>query len=167
MFCTSCGVEIEDENHYKTKLHSINTKRKCKGLSPFTQEDLESESYSDSYNLSSCYVENSEIEEDFVKIALVNARKTKNICNKSTCMFCDEEETPEHYEKKHFLTYDQICYVYSNVCWVCKEGFGYRECLKLHLLNNKHKNIFTDGTSLFLENGKILHPDKQKLYKKR
>ena len=163
MFCTACEIQVEDISHYKTEIHEINTKRKIKGLEPYKIEDFEELKDGDSHDLSSFYADSSM--EDSYSVdtdILIKEVLYKNYHKESKCLFCDQIESVEHYISDHNLDYDQVCYIYSKVCFICYEGFVNKKCLKLHLESNNHRKVYSDGLSLFLDNGKVLKPDRIK-----
>ncbi|OQS54522.1 hypothetical protein EHP00_29 [Ecytonucleospora hepatopenaei] len=162
MFCTFCNIEVEEESHYKCEVHNINVKRKLKGQFIIEDDNVFYDCSSENNSVNDVYLEEHAFESDivFLNRTMKNAVIGIKTEFKTKCLFCDDFESPEHYIEKHLLTYEQVCYLYSKVCWICKESFGFKEGLKLHLVKENHKNVFTDGISLFLENGKVLHPKK-------
>ncbi|KAL6122802.1 hypothetical protein NUSPORA_00060 [Nucleospora cyclopteri] len=163
MFCTICAVEVENESHYRSELHNLNAKRKLKGFPAFSEEEFETTSCSDDFSIDSILLESSSDEIEQKQPFLRSEKCHKSLFYKSKCVFCDQVESIEHYFLCHEFSLDQISYIYSKVCFVCKEGFSTKDCLMKHMKEEMHRNVLFDGISLYLENGKILNPDRMKL----
>ncbi|ORD93760.1 hypothetical protein ECANGB1_1576 [Enterospora canceri] len=162
LFCTSCNRTIEDTEHYKTEMHVLNSMRKCRGEEPIAYADCESCSSSDEVSLRGS--DSGEFESLSRRGLDIHAGITVNLANeRATCIFCPETGTPVHYHKMHGLDSEQISFVFSGICFICKDGFVTQGELVRHMEQNRHRNVLTDGVSLYLENGKILHQDKMKM----
>lgn len=160
MFCTDCEEDILDIEHYKTQLHAINARRKISGLFPIHTCDLEFSS--DNSELSCGNISVDMYSEESIDLRGILRLYTGPGPSKPKCVYCEEDESIEHYILDHGMSVDQVSYLYSKVCYICKEGFISKKDLIRHLEEDKHRNILTDGISIFLENGKILHPEKIK-----
>lgn len=143
MFCTACDIEVTDSTHYKTELHSLNSKRKLLGFPPLSQEELNSK------------IE--QAEEIKPKETIKTKNKIKQASSYKKCAFCDEKESSIHY-KEHGLSDEQIYCFEKKQCYVCYEKFCKISDLIKHLEADQHRRIVTDGVALYLENGKILNP---------
>lgn len=153
MFCTVCEITTINLSHYKSELHIINLKRKLSGYSPLTIEEFDSDSKTEDLSLN-LDLQNSETTEKFYKDV-----NTSNIKTERKCMFCDENDFHTHY-RMHGFSDEQICYLRNMQCYICYEKFFESELLMKHIDTNSHRTAVTDGTSLYLENGKVLNPNK-------
>lgn len=146
MFCTFCECIIDNIQHYRSELHSENVKRKIDGLPTISADDFHESLQS--------------------KIPMTKEKCTREIqentitnnCKK--CLFCEEKETNRHY-LEHGLSYEQINYIKMNKCYTCYESFISKDALLSHLEQGEHRSAVTDGTSLYLSDGTVLHPQKK------
>lgn len=148
MFCTACESTTSDLSHYKTQFHINNVRRKFLGYPPLTIEEYDSESVTEDLSI------NLNLKELPIENKIMEVLKTPE--KYQACMFCACENTPFHH-REHGLTDEQMVYLKNLQCYVCYEKFFEIELLMKHIDNNEHKSIFTDGNSLYLENGKILN----------
>lgn len=154
MFCTVCEVVTTDLSHYKSQLHNLNVRRKLMGYTPLTVEEFDSDSRTDDLSVKL----NSEI-----AVEAGNFLKVKNLpkaCKK--CMFCEQEDSQVHH-REHGLSDEQAFYMRNLQCYICYEKFFETDLLIKHMDSNAHRTAVTDGVSLFLENGKILNPEKTQI----
>lgn len=151
MYCTVCQTIVEGLSHYKTDFHSFNVQRKMAMFPPLSIDEIDSMLSEASAELDHSVFNNpSEFQS-----SISNQRKCKK------CLFCDEKEALKHYSEHGFSVEDSICLV-NMQCFICYEKFFEKDMLIKHLNSETHRLILTDGISLFLENGKVLNP--QKIY---
>lgn len=157
MFCTVCEIIIDEIKHYKTTMHAINLKRKLEGYPPLSAEELDSEVMSEGFAIDLNHEH--EVSEDTISCG---AKHTHKVAKKVFCMFCDQPESPEHY-LEHGLSVEQVTYISRRQCYVCYERFISKDLLLKHLENDVHRTAVSDGSSLYLDNGKVLHPVKRSM----
>lgn len=148
MFCTACEITTTELAHYKTQFHNTNVNRKFNGYPPLTIEEFDSEAKTEDLSLSLNM--KTTIDEEFNKDVL-----EKSI-NLKSCMFCTEKDTPTHH-RVHGLSDEQAYYIKNLTCYICYERFAIPDMLIKHMDSNEHRVAYTDGSSLFLENGKVLN----------
>lgn len=157
MYCTVCKTRIDGLGHYKSDLHNLNAHRKLMGYPPLAPEEFDSQSISDDLTIDLNFqgaVCRSERCEDYAKQAGEMPEFTGE-----TCLFCDMRHSFEHYRTHGFA--DEDAFHLSNMqCHICYERFAESGMLLKHLELEAHRTAVTDGVSLYLENGKVLNPQK-------
>lgn len=154
MFCTVCEITTTDLSHYRTPLHNLNAKRKIVGYPPLTIEEFDSESVTDDLSLNLDF-NSSPTAMQFPM------RPSRAGCDKK-CMLCGEDETATHH-RSHGLSDEQAYYLKNGQCYVCYERFCDCSLLIKHIDSGNHRTAVTDGTSLYLENGKVLNPERMQI----
>ncbi|KAI4290897.1 hypothetical protein PAPHI01_0171 [Pancytospora philotis] len=154
MYCTTCETITEDLTHYKTQLHAINIKRKLAGYTPLTVEEFESDSRADEIVV--------DLHHEHAEPARSRAADAPRPRKIQRCMLCEEEESAAHY-LEHGIGAEQIAYIQRRQCHVCYERFVTKELLLKHLASGSHRSSVTDGQSLYLMNGGVLHPSSRSM----
>lgn len=155
MYCTTCEIITEELSHYKTQLHAINIKRKLVGYTPLSLEEFESDSKTDELIFDLHHNHTPEVKES----KPLRQPKTRKV---PLCMFCEQEESIRHY-KEHGVSEEQLTYLLRSQCHICYERFISKEVLLKHLESGNHRTTVTDGQSLYLMNGVVLHPSRRQL----
>lgn len=153
MKCTACQLDIVEnkKEHYKSDLHKLNVQRQMYHIPPISLHEFELEGTSSDISL--------DIGVNNVEQRKVSKKKSekKNKLRKALeiCLFCEKEETFEHYLEHDFKELEAQ-YLLNKTCYVCNEGFTTKPGLKEHLETDNHRTAFIIGNNLVLENGKVI-----------
>lgn len=152
MFCTTCEAITENLKHYKSQLHAINIRRRAQGYTPLTVEELESDSKTDELVL--------DLDHKHPPTKTTASAPAQTNRSMLLCLFCEQHESVQHYQE-HGLDREQITYIQKCQCYLCYERFVSRGLLYRHLESGRHRTSVTDGTSLYLNNGATLYPNRR------
>ena len=152
MFCVACELDTTEVAHYKTKLHAVNLKRRLAGYTPLAQAELES------------VARPGEL--------VVDLHHNYDTDSEDTATARRRTEAKENHSKQQAaidrylqmgMNREQITYILKKQCYVCYERFATEAFLFEHIEAGTHRAVFTDGTSLYLENGTVLNPSRRNL----
>ncbi|WUR04181.1 uncharacterized protein VNE69_07247 [Vairimorpha necatrix] len=154
MKCTACQVELVDnlKEHYKSDLHKLNVQRQMYHIPPISKEEFELEGASSDVSVDISL----DTKEFSREIKNKNENKLKQKIVTEICLFCEKEESFEHY-LEHDLNDNEISYLLNKTCYVCNEGFTNKPGLKKHLQDESHRTAVIKNKNLVLENGKIIY----------
>lgn len=121
MFCTACNIEINDNCHYLTKLHTVNIKRKVNNIPPTNILEESTQITHPEPDLHKYYSSIKTIEFD------------------SKCFYCDfKGELMDHINAEHTKINNfqlEVCiFSYKMLkCHFCQKMFSNEEKLRTHL----------------------------------
>jgi hypothetical protein len=156
MRCSACQLDVlgEVRTHYTSEIHRINTRRQIYGAPPITEEELNAEGFSDEVSLEINGICREEDPEE-VKPKYRNRMPGGAAAVEEKCLFCDEDGRHEHYVE-HGLSDEEVRSIQKRECYVCHEVFATMRDLECHVASGRHRNILIDGSTLILENGKVI-----------
>ncbi|KAK6090671.1 hypothetical protein P3W45_000394 [Vairimorpha bombi] len=155
MKCSACQLEIVESprDHYKSELHKINVQRQIYSIPPITVEEYEKEGASSDVSVDINFLEQSTAK-NIEKVK--TEKKIKIKVNHEICLFCDQQESYEHY-LEHDLTETEVSYLMNKTCYVCHEGFTNKPSLNKHLQTDNHRTAVLKNNNLVLDNGKVIY----------
>ena len=155
MYCTVCEKEVADVGHYRLKLHAINVKRKISGFrTPISESEVAIIGLSGpDFLIDLCHNHESASEPESLLEDEDTPRRSRGQSRPLTFKEC----------MCMGLSREQATYISNRQCYICYEGFATTQLLFKHVREGKHRSAVTDGVSLYLMNGVVLHPDKRKI----
>ncbi|KAI5171272.1 hypothetical protein PAEPH01_1615 [Pancytospora epiphaga] len=155
MYCTTCEIITEGVRHYKSRLHAVNIQRRAYGYTPLSSEEVDLESKTDDLVFDINHEHETSLSSECANVPSAYT-------NGAQCLFCEQADTIKHY-KEHGLSDEEITYIKRLQCPICYERFVTKALLLKHLDVGAHRTAVTDGQSLYLENGRILNPNRRNM----
>lgn len=139
------------KEHYKSDLHKLNVQRQIYHIPPISLQEFEQEGTSSDISIDISI----DVQENKKEIKKKVENKEKRNILSEICLFCQKEESFEHY-LEHDLLELEINYLLNKTCYICNEGFTTKQGLKKHLQEDAHRTAVIKNKNLILENGKVI-----------